>query len=164
LLPPYLRTRAWGSTEAHTQTTAPEAEPGGANPTDGAPAASSNAVLPENQIIKTGTISVQVTAVDDSIAQATGQIHALGGLLASSDRNTTSAEDLASVTYRVPVDRFEDALAAMRRLGTKVLSEHTESTPVGGQIVDLQARIANLRASEKAIQAIMAKATPSAMF
>jgi TolA-binding protein len=46
----------------------------------------------------------------------------------------------------------------MRKLGTKVLSEHSESTPVGGQIVDLQARIANLKASEKAIQAIMAKA------
>ena len=47
----------------------------------------------------------------------------------------------------------------MRTLGTKVLGEHTDSTPVGGQIVDLQARIANLKASEKAIQAIMDKAT-----
>jgi hypothetical protein len=65
---------------------------------------------------------------------------------------------VASVTYRIPVARFEDALAAMRTLGTKVLSEHTDSTAVGGQIVDLQARIDNLRASEKAIQAIMSKA------
>jgi len=62
------------------------------------------------------------------------------------------------MTYRVPVNRFEDALAAMRKLGTKVLDEHTESTPVGGQIIDLQSRITNLRASEKAIQAIMLKA------
>jgi hypothetical protein len=66
---------------------------------------------------------------------------------------------MASVTFRIPVNQFETALAAMRKLGTKVLGEHTESTPVGGQIIDLQARIANLRASERAIQAIMAKAT-----
>ncbi|MFI5259294.1 MAG: DUF4349 domain-containing protein [Candidatus Limnocylindrales bacterium] len=135
------------------------AQPGNANPTDQAPGASSNAVQPENQIIKTGSISIQVAAVDNSIVVATDQIHALGGWLAGSDRTTSTAQEMASATYRVPVARFEDALAAMRRLGTKVLSEHTESTAVGGQIVDLQARIANLKASEKAIQAIMAKAT-----
>lgn len=134
-------------------------QPGIANPSAAASGAGSNVVLPEAQIIKTGTISVQVAAVDASIAMATDQIHALGGLLASSDRTTSTAEEMASVTYRVPVNWFEDALAAMRRLGAKVLSEHTDSAAVGGQIVDLQARIANLKASEKAIQAIMAKAT-----
>jgi hypothetical protein len=139
-------------------TPAPAAEPGVAAASGAAPAASSNAAQPENQIIKTGTISIQVTAVDDSIGQATDQMHALGGWLAGSDRTTRTSSDMASVTYRIPVNRFEDALAAMRKLGVKILSEHTESTPVGGEIVDLQSRIANLRASEKAIQAIMAKA------
>ena len=117
-----------------------------------------NAAGPESQIIKTGTISIQVAAVDTSIAHATDLMHGFGGWLAGSDRTTGAAQEVASVAYRIPVARFEDALAAMRTLGTKVLSEHTESTAVGGEIVDLQARIANLRASEKAIQAIMAKA------
>jgi hypothetical protein len=113
---------------------------------------------PEDQIIKTGSISIQVAELDTAIARATDEMHGLGGWLAGSDRTVTSAEDLASVTYRVPVAQFENALALMRRLGVKVLSEHTGSTPVGGQIIDLQARIANLKASETAIQAIMAKA------
>ncbi len=113
---------------------------------------------PEDRIIKTGTISIQVANLDASITLATDQMHGLGGWLAGSDRSVGQAGDAASVTYRVPVNRFEDALAAMRRLGSKVLSEHTDSTPVGGQIVDLQARIDNLKASEKAIQAIMEKA------
>ena len=128
-----------------------------ANP-NAVPVPSSAVVVPESQIIKIGTITVQVGNLDDSIARATDQLHGLGGWLAGSDRTITTAEDLASVTYRVPVNEFENALAVMRKLGTKVLSEHTESTPVGGQIIDLQARIANLRASEKAIQVIMAKA------
>jgi hypothetical protein len=130
----------------------------GGGPTAAPDATGVNAPGPESQIIKTGTISIQVAAVDTSIAHATDLMHGFGAWLAGSDRTTGAAQEVASVTYRVPVARFEDALAAMRTLGTKVLSEHTESTAVGGQIVDLQARIANLRASEKAIQAIMAKA------
>lgn len=135
-----------------------QAQDGGAGSTAAPSAGGVNAAGPESQIIKTGTISIQVAAVDTSIAHATDLMHGFGGWLAGSDRTTGAAQEVASVTYRIPVARFEDALAAMRTLGTKVLSEHTDSTAVGGQIVDLQARIANLRASEKAIQAIMAKA------
>jgi hypothetical protein len=149
---------AGGFGDVANATVAPGPESGVPIPSGAAPAATPNAAQPENQVIKTGTISIQVAAVDDSIAQATDQMHALGGWLAGSDRTTRTASDMASVTYRIPVNRFEDALAAMRKLGVKILSEHTESTPVGGQIVDLQSRIANLRASEKAIQVIMAKA------
>ena len=135
-----------------------QAQSGGDNLTAAPAGTGLNASGPESQIVKTGTISIQVAAVDTSIAHATDLMHGFGGWLAGSDRTTGAAQEVASVTYRIPVARFEDALAAMRTLGTKVLSEHTDSTAVGGQIVDLQARIANLRASEKAIQAIMAKA------
>jgi hypothetical protein len=114
---------------------------------------------PEDRVVKTGSINLQVASIDESVVRATDQIHALGGWLAGSDRTTSTASGLASVTYRVPVARFEDALAAMRKLGTKVLGEHSDSASVGSQIVDLQARIDNLKASETAIQAIMVKAT-----
>ena len=140
-------------------TAAPGSTSDGTGQSGAAAAASGNAAAPENQIVKTGTISIQVTNIDDSVIRATDQIHAFGGWLAGSERSSNTAEEMASETYRLPVARFEDALAAMRKLGTKVLNEHSESTSVGGQIVDLQARIANLKASEKAIQAIMAKAT-----
>jgi hypothetical protein len=137
----------------------PTSAPGETVPTAAAPVTSGNASSPESQIVKIGTISIQVASLDDSVASAADQVHVLGGWLAGSDRTSTMAEDTASVTYRIPADKFEDALAVMRKLGVKILGEHTESTPVGGQIVDLQARIANLRASEKALQAIMDKAT-----
>ena len=139
-------------------TPAVDVQSGGAFATGGPAGTGVYAPGPESQIIKTGTITIQVAAVDASIARATDQMHGFGGWLAGSDRTTGAAQEVASVTYRIPVARFEDALAAMRTLGTKVLGEHTDSTAVGGQIIDLQARIANLKASEKAIQAIMAKA------
>lgn len=153
-----------GATAAAAATMAPAApdpglQQGGANPTGAAPAASSNAAAPQDEVVKIGTIRVQVTSIDDSIALATDQIHLLGGRLSGSDRVILANGEQGSVTYRVPVNEFETALAEMRKFGSKVLGEHTESTAVGGQMVDLRARIANLQATEKAIQAIMAKAT-----
>ncbi|MGD0248453.1 MAG: DUF4349 domain-containing protein [Candidatus Limnocylindrales bacterium] len=141
-------------------TAAPGKNTGGDQQSAATPAGSAYAAaaVTEDQIVKIGTISIQVAAIDESVLRATDEMHALGGWQAGSDRTVTSAQDLASVTYRLPVNEFETALATMRKLGSKVLSEHTESTAVGGQIVDLQARIANLKASEKAIQAIMTKA------
>jgi hypothetical protein len=117
------------------------------------------AAAPEDRIIKTGSITIEVADIDVSVALATDQMHVLGGWMAGSDRTTSAGGgSLASVTYRVPVARFEDAVALMRKLGKKVLAEHSDSQSVGGQIVDLQARIDNLKVSEKAIQAIMDKA------
>jgi Domain of unknown function (DUF4349) len=153
-----VATEASAVGEVANPTAAGEPQSGGAEASGAVPVPSSDVPLPEDQIVKTGSIEIQVAGIDTSIARATDEMHGLGGWLAGSDRTTSDAEDMASATYRVPVNRFEDALAAMRVLGSKVLAEHTESTPVGGQIVDLQARIDNLRASEKAIQAIMAKA------
>jgi Domain of unknown function (DUF4349) len=135
-----------------------QSKSGGAQASGAQSTGAAGAPVAESQIVKIGTVSVQVTAIDESVVRATDQIHLLGGWLAGSDRSVSSATDMASVTYRIPVARFEDALAAMRKLGVKVLSEHTESTPVGGQMADLQARIDNLRTSEKAIQTLMAQA------
>ena len=65
----------------------------------------------------------------------------------------------ASVTFRIPAARWSDALDALRKLGTKVLGEQTSSQEVTSQVVDLGARLANLRVTETALQAIMDKAT-----
>lgn len=131
---------------------------GGASQTGPAALPSGALAAAEDRIIKTGSIHIEVANLDDSIARATDQIHALGGWMAGSDRTSASGGGLASVTYRVPVDRFEDAVGLMRKFGKKVISENSDSQSVGGQIVDLQARIDNLKSSERAIQAIMDKA------
>ena len=47
---------------------------------------------------------------------------------------------------------------ALRTVGTRVLNESTESEDVTTQVVDIDARITNLRASEAALQEIMNRA------
>src|SRR5262245_56598474 len=66
---------------------------------------------------------------------------------------------MALITYRIPSARWDDALDALRGLAAKVLNEDTQAVEVTGQVVDLDARLSNLRSTELALQSIMTKAT-----
>jgi hypothetical protein len=83
----------------------------------------------------------------------------LGGYVSGSQQSSGGEHKIASVTYRIPADRWDDALDALKGLATKVVSEQTQAVEVTGQVLDLGARIDNLRASERALQEIMSRAT-----
>jgi hypothetical protein len=110
-------------------------------------------------IVRTGRLDLQVDALDDALAAADAAVSAAGGYVAASERAGDGERASATVTYRVPVDRWESTLTALREVGTKVVAEQTSSEEVTSQVVDLGARLDNLRATEAALQAIMAKAT-----
>jgi Domain of unknown function (DUF4349) len=114
---------------------------------------------PNLQIIKTGTLTLQVDGLDAALANATQKIAALGGYTSGSQRQGDGDKSMASVTYRIPAQRWDDALVALRGLATKILGEQTQTEDVTTKIVDLSARIANLQATEQALQGIMLKAT-----
>jgi Domain of unknown function (DUF4349) len=114
---------------------------------------------PNLQIIKTGTLGLQVTAIDGALADASQKITALGGYASGSQRVGDGDQAQASVTYRIPAPKWDDALVALRGIATKVLGEETKTEDVTTQIVDLSARITNLEATEAALQGIMLKAT-----
>lgn len=122
------------------------------------PAVLLDAARPDLLIIKTGEISIQATTIGPAVEAVTTQIVQLGGYASGSTRSGKADEATASVTFRVPADRWEAALAAARRAGDDVLDEHTETEDVTGEVVDLGARIRNLRATEAALQAVMTKA------
>lgn len=114
---------------------------------------------PDLLIIKTGSIVIQVAGIDAAVDAATRAIVGLGGYASASERSGEDDDAYASVTYRVPADRWDEALAAMRGLGAKVLDERTGTQDVTGEVVDLAARIKNLQATEAAFQEIMSRAT-----
>ena len=109
-------------------------------------------------VIKTGTMALQVKAIDASLSQASQKIATLGGYVSGSQRSGDGESAVATVTYRIPAARWDEALVALRGLAEKVLGEDTQTEEVTGQVLDLGARIANLQATERALQAIMAKA------
>ncbi len=106
-------------------------------------------------------MSLDVTDVPSAVRAARDAIVALGGYVGASSTSNLGDRPSAQITYRIPVDRWEQALDDLRTLGgltSKVVNEQTNAIEVTSQIVDLDARIANLRASETALQAIAAQA------
>jgi hypothetical protein len=114
---------------------------------------------PDLQIIKTGSISIQVQAIDAGLAAATRAIDGLGGYASASERSGSGDDAGASATFRIPANRWDDALIAVRAVGEKVLDEQTKTDDVTGQVVDLKARIRNLQVTEAAFQSIMDRAS-----
>ena len=130
---------------------------GGASGPEGAIVARDDA-----KIIRTGTIDLEVKDVPAALRIARDGMVALGGYVGASTTSNDSGRPSAQITYRVPADRWEAALDLLHGLNgqtTKVVTEHTEAVEVTGQVVDLEARIRNLRASEIALQGIAEKAT-----
>lgn len=126
----------------------------------GTPLQPAASVGPDTQlIVYTGTLDLQVGEVRGAVDQADQLVAGLGGHVASSDSSTKDNQDYATVTYRIPAEKWDEALAGLRAVGVKVLNESISSEDVTGQVVDLDARIANAKASETALQAIMDKAT-----
>ena len=110
-------------------------------------------------IVRTGQLNLEVAVLDDALAAAEQTVVAAGGYVAASQRQGDGENAGAMVTFRIPVERWETTLAALRKVGAKVLLEQTGSEEVTSQVVDLGARLVNLRATESALQAIMVKAT-----
>jgi hypothetical protein len=142
----------------------------GEEPGQGAPqpAASAGSEQPEvgavddAKIIRTGTMDLEVSDVPGAVREARDAIRGMGGYVGASQTSNVDDKPYAQITYRIPVDRWEDALDTLRGLNgdtTKVVSEQTESVDVTGQVVDLDARIRNLQASETALVEIAEQAT-----
>jgi hypothetical protein len=149
-----------GSGAAASQAAAGE----GQNVLPGAPAASgapdraggqgsgvtTDALRDDARIVRTGSLQLEVADVFEALAKARATVLGMDGYIGASQQYNDGEQITASVTYRIPVDRWEDALDAFRGLGTPI-EEQTDAVEVTDQIVDLEARVRNLRASETAL-------------
>jgi len=111
----------------------------------------------DRQIIKTGQISIEVPDVAVAAGEVRTMATALGGYIGGSQAGTL--DERATLTLRIPADRFEDALARLREIDGTLLSETTNEEDVTAVAVDLEARLDNLRASETQYRALLERAT-----
>jgi hypothetical protein len=118
-----------------------------------------SAPLPELLIIRTGHVEIEVGDLAAAVASARTRILAVGGYVSASDESASDEEASASAVYRIPANRWDEALEGIRGLASVVRGQQVETEAVTAQVVDLGARITNLRASEAALQSIMGQAT-----
>ena len=111
----------------------------------------------EQRIVKTGEITLEVENVGEMIGRVRAMAASLNGYVGGSQAGTL--DERATLTLRIPADRFDEALAELHGMDVDVVAEATREQDVTGQVVDLQARIDNLAASEASYRELVARAT-----
>jgi hypothetical protein len=114
------------------------------------------ASLADRKIIKSGEVSIEVPNVAVAVGRVRALALALGGYVGGSQSGTF--DESATLTLRIPADRFEDALARLHELDGDVLNEATREEDVTSVVVDLEARLRNLQASEVQYRTLLAQA------
>jgi Domain of unknown function (DUF4349) len=129
-----------------------EGGPGGEDPANG----EGNFAPIEQRIVKTGEITLEVTNVAETLGRVRALVAELNGYVGGSQAGTL--EERATLTVRIPAPAFDTALARLHELDAEVIAEATREQDVTGQVVDLAARIDNLRASEASYRELVARA------
>ena len=132
-------------------------DPGSSAGTGELPGDSDGLAAPAAQrIIKTGDISVEVEDVAAALTEVRTLAQQVGGYVGGSQAGTL--EQSATLTLRVPAERFEETLVRIREMGGTVVGESTQEQDVTSQVVDLEARIDNLTASEASYRVLAERA------
>ncbi len=113
---------------------------------------------PDRMIVRTGNLSLIVENVASSIDQIGKYAESFGGYIVASNSWREGERLVGTISVRVPVERFNDAIRAFRGLAVDVRSETTTSKDVTEEYTDLSAKLKNLEAAEKQLLQLMEKA------
>jgi RNAse (barnase) inhibitor barstar len=119
-------------------------------PAQGGESAGTVAVARAPMLIYTATFTMAVFEVATSVNRVEEVAHELGGYLARRDDR--------SITIRVPVDRFRDAVRKIEAIGD-VLHRNVEVEDVTAEFKDLELQLKNARAIRDRLAELLAKAT-----
>ncbi|MCE5229856.1 DUF4349 domain-containing protein [bacterium] len=117
--------------------------------TAAAPAPPIQAPAPDRKVIYTATLGLQVASRDQALEQIHGLITRLGGFV----QHAT----LESVTFRVPPQRFDEALKSLAGMG-QVIDRDISSQDVTDQYVDVEIRIKTAEESRDRLRVLLTKA------
>ncbi|HEV8639126.1 MAG TPA: DUF4349 domain-containing protein [Chloroflexota bacterium] len=120
----------------------------------------------DRMIIRNGTLSLWVENVERAVEQARQVAGKYDGFVSGSNTRIEKVKvgekeeerQFATLTLQVPSRTFDPAVQELRRLGLKVESEVATSQDVTEEYVDLDSNLRNLRRTEDAVAAMLAKA------
>ncbi|MFD5557276.1 DUF4349 domain-containing protein [Streptomyces sp. NPDC127068] len=115
--------------------------------------------LAQRKIIRTAELVVRVEDVSRALATVRSAAESVGGLVGeeSTDRDDDGREQ-SKVVLRVPQEKYDDVLEELGDTGT-VLRRNTGAEDVTEQVVDVETRLKNQRASVARIRELMDEAT-----
>jgi hypothetical protein len=115
--------------------------------------------IADRKLIRDATLEIEVETVDDAAREAAGIARRNGGVLADSEFfQNADGEQRGMVRLRIPSERFADALADLRPLGT-VRLERTNTQDVTKAYADLEIRLAVKRDTADRLRHILENRT-----
>lgn len=112
----------------------------------------------DRKLVRTATLGLIVKTPAETGEKIVQLAQGAGGFLVSSNVNGSADATSASLTIRVPADKFDEVRTQIRKLGLRVENESIEAQDVTKQYVDHEARLRNLRAEEQQYLGILRKA------
>lgn len=112
----------------------------------------------EQKVIKTGTLSLHMEDVRESVDLIKEQVTVWGGEVTNTNVTRYSNSYYGSLTVRVPSDQFDTALTGLKEMAVYVESEYTNADNITEVYMDLEARLNNLKEEETQYLAILDKA------
>jgi hypothetical protein len=134
----------------------PPAAPQEAKPASGAgDVANAQAGDAERMIIRTADLSVVVTDAAQAQQSVTDTVNALGGYIADSSAWREGEQLRARMTVRVPAEKLDALLAAIKGTAVRVQQENVKGQDVTEEFTDLSAQLTNLEATEKELRELL---------
>jgi hypothetical protein len=122
-----------------------------------------NAPLPpqtiDQKIIRNGLLTITAKDVAGTQNAIWNVASDFGGAVLSSNTSGTDENIRADISFRVPSERFREAMDRVRSYAVKVQKEESSAQDVTEEYVDLQARQRTLEATALQLQTLLGKAT-----
>ena len=114
-------------------------------------------VVVGNMVIRTGTLTVEVERFTDAERRVSTIVETAGGYIEQSSASLDGTVKSGWFRVRVPQNEFTAVIAKFEELGT-VKQKEMGSEDVSAAIVDMEARIANLRRQELRLGELLSQA------
>ncbi len=112
----------------------------------------------DRKLVRTESLSLIVKAPAETAEKIIQIAQGAGGFLVTSNVNGGVDATSASLSIRVPTDKFDEVCAQIRKLAWRMENESIDAQDVTKQYVDQEARLRNLRAQEQQYLGILRKA------
>ncbi len=109
----------------------------------------------KQMIIRRAMLELVVSDTEKTVAEVTRIVTGLGGYVSDSNVFRVDGQLQATLTVRVPVKDYENALAQFKGLAVRVQRETTGTENVTMEYTDLNARLKNLELTEKELQELL---------
>jgi hypothetical protein len=130
-----------------------------ATPQPAQPAQGRDSARVERLIVQHANLSLEVEDLSKAEASIRARVNELGGYIVTIATSGTDENQTTRITFRVPVQRFEEALSGVEGLAKKVHSRTISGDDVTEEFVDLESQLRNLEATRDRLRTLLDQAT-----